>query len=223
MTMTATISPNDGQRSRISTFTARGGQSNTYGRGRGRGRGHGGQDRGGRGQFGRGNGRGRGRGRHSRQFNPYAMSRPYGLFTPEPRSYPPEEWQQLTPQQKEAVVQAKMNAGWINAYTPPQGFALDENGKPNRSNSLVSVVQSVIGQVSHQNYTIAPPVPPLLALPPVIETAMITTPPAQAGHVFGRTGQRRSDASSISSVTGARITVNGQLVPEAFDCNGNPL
>ena len=39
MTMAATMSPNDGQRSRISTFTAQGGQSNTYGRGRGRGRG----------------------------------------------------------------------------------------------------------------------------------------------------------------------------------------
>ena len=116
-----------------------------------------------------------------------------------------------------------MNAGWINAYTPPQGFALDENGKPTPSNSLVAAVQSVIGQVSHQNYTIAPPVPPPPALTPVIETAMITTPLGQAGHAFGCTGQRRSDASSISSVTGARITVNGQLVPEAFDRNGNPL
>ena len=43
MTMTATMSPNDGQRSRISTFTAQGGQKNTYGRGRGRRRGRGGQ------------------------------------------------------------------------------------------------------------------------------------------------------------------------------------
>ena len=129
----------------------------------------------------------------------------------------------MTPQQKEAVVQAKMDAGWINAYTPPQGFALDENGKPTPLNSLVAVVQSIIGQFSHQHYTIAPPVSSPPALPPVIETAMITTPPAQVGHAFGRTGQRRSDASSISSVTGARITVNGQLVPEAFDHNGNPL
>ena len=116
-----------------------------------------------------------------------------------------------------------MNAGWINAYTPPQGFTLDENGKPNPSNSLVAAVQSVIGQVSHQNYSVAPPVPPPPALPPVIETAMMTTQPAQAGHAFRRSGQRRSDTSSISSVTGARITVNGQLVPEAFDHNSNPL
>ena len=141
---------------------------------------------------------------------------------PETQSYLPEEWQRLTAEQKEAVVKAKREAGWINSYTPPQGFALDNNGRPTHSNSLVAAVQSVIGQVNHQDNSVAPSIPPPPALPPIIETRM-TTPSAQAGHASGRTGQHRSDSLSISSVTGARITVNGQSVAKAFDRYGNPL
>ena len=46
---------------------------------------------------------------------------------------------------------------------------------------------------------------------------------AQAGQAFGHTSQRQSDLSSISSMSGAWITVNRQAVQEAFDRNGNPL
>ena len=114
-----------------------------------------------------------------------------------------------------------MDAGWMNAFTPPVGFILNDQGRPTPSNSLVSAVQSVIGQVTnHTGHE--PPIPPPPALPPMINAPVMTSP-AQAGLAFGRNGVRRGDSSTISSVTNARITVNGQSVNEAFDRNGNPL
>ena len=218
MTMTSTMTSNDGQRSKISALSGRGGNNSFTGRGRGRGRGRGGRGRGGRGRF---NGRGRGRGHHTRQHNPYAMARSYNSFVPEARSYTSEEWRSLTNDQKEAVIKAKMDAGWMNAFTPPVGFILNDQGRPTPSNSLVSAVQSVIGQVTnHTGHE--PPIPPPPALPPMINAPVMTSP-AQAGLAFGRNGVRRGDSSTISSVTNARITVNGQSVNEAFDRNGNPL
>ena len=159
----------------------------------------------------------------------------YGQFKPEARSYPPEEWSNLTQQQKEAVTQAKVEAGWINGYTPPSGFTLNDEGRPVPSQSLVAAVQSVIGQVD-SNTTMTPPsIPPPPALPPPLTSppGQIPTPASDAGRAFGRSGSRHNDSFSISTVTGnsigtmsgnpTRITIDGRSVPEAFDRNGNPL
>lgn len=225
MTMTAAMTPQDDQGSRISTFHGEGRGYQHDGRGRGRGCGRGRNNRG-RGGRGRGRGRFGGRGRHSRGYNPYSMSRGgYNSFTAEARSYLPEEWERLSGYQKEAVIKAKQEAGWINSYTPPEGFTLDQDGRPTPSTSLVAAVQSVIGQVSQQGQNIPPPpndgIPPAPALPPIVETNSQTAA-SQAGHAFGRTGQRNS-SSSISTMTRSQIIVNGQPINEAYDRDGNRL
>ena len=220
MTMSSAMTSHDGQRSKVSALSGRGYNS----RGHGRGRGRGGRGRGGRGRAGRFGGRRGGCGHQTRQHNPYTMSRPYNSFVPEARKYPPEEWNALTSSQKQAVVRTKSDAGWINSYTPPAGFMLDGQGRPTASSSLVAAVQSVIGQVTNHTSSMAPipPIPPPHVFPPVVETPALT-PPTQAGQAFGRSGMRRGDSSTISSVSNARITVNGRVVNEAFDRNGNPL
>ena len=146
----------------------------------------------------------------------------YNSFVPEARNYPSEEWNILTAVQ--TVIKTKADAGWMNSYTPPVGFTLDNQGKPTPFNSLVAAVQSVIVQVTNHTSTSEPGpfIPPPPALPPLIETPTMTLP-AQASQAFGRSGMRRGDSSTVSSISHARITVNGQMVNEAFDRNGNPL
>ena len=101
---------------------------------------------------------------------------------------------------------------------------MDNQGRPTPSSSLVAAVQSVIGQVTNQTSTTdpGPLIPPPPALPPVIETPAMT-PPAQAGQACGQSGMRRGDSSSVSSISNTRITVNDQVVNEAFDRSGNLL
>ena len=92
---------------------------------------------------------GRHRERGSRGYNPYSISQGgYNSFKAEARSYLPEEWDRLSSQKKEAVVKSKQEAGWINSYTPPEGFTLDGNGRPTPSTLLVAAIQLVIGQVN---------------------------------------------------------------------------
>ena len=120
------------------------------------------------------------------------------------------------------MIKAKADAGWIDSYTPPEGFTVDNEGRPTPSTLLVAVVQSVVGKVSHTDSPPVQGVPPLPALSPVIETTTIS-PPSQAGMPFNCSVQRRSDSSSISSVKGSCITMNSQPSNEAYDYNGNLL
>ena len=113
------------------------------------------------------------------------MAQSYKSFVPEARSYPPDKWNALSGAQKEAVIKTKSDAGWINSYTPPVGYNLDAQGRPTLSNSLVTAVQYVVGQVSNQSSlmmsnTLMPPPPALL---PFIESPALT-PPLQASQVF---------------------------------------
>ena len=229
MTMTSSMTPQDDQRSRVAQVqTQRGHPDGNQFNNRSRGQGRGGRFRG-RGRGGRG---GRGRGRHSRGYNPYSLSRGgYDSFIPEARSYPPEEWNRLSDDQQNSVIKAKVDSGWLNGYTPPEGFVLDQTGRATPSTSMVAAVQSVIGQISQSQTDtecrMIPNIPSPPALPPrfpsVIQTPNATAP-SQAVMAFGYTGQRRNgDTSSISSIGTLRIIVNRRPLQEAYDRNGNPL
>jgi hypothetical protein len=195
----------------------------------GRGRGRGGRGRG-RGRFG-GRGFGRGRGRHGRGgrgrgFNPYSMSRDYtnGNFTPAAKIYNHDEWYNLSIQQKQQVVDLKIQQGWINGQTPPHGFVLNNNGHAVPSTRLVSQVQQSLSGNQSQGQSMVqlpPPPPPGRAptVPPVIDTNA-----SQAGASFGRRGTRQNnnDNNSVSNIS--MVSINGQSYNGAvFDSNGNRL
>ena len=196
------------------------------GGGRGRGRGRGNYRGGGRGR-GRGRGRGKyGRGGRGRGFNPYSMSRQYnttGNFTAAARIYESDEWNTLSPQQKAQVQNLKIEEGWINGYTPPHGFVLD-NGVAKPSTRLVAAVQqSMIGQTnSTSGQMIQLPPPPQGNLPPI--PPIIDTNANQAGASFGRRGTRQppNDQGSISNISA--VSINGQSYQGAiYDSRGNRL
>ena len=152
------------------------------GRGSGRGRGH-------YRARGRGRGRTRGGGR-GRGHSPYSLARPYSSntnFSAEARTYNREEYQALTRQQQSQIQQIKAAAGWINGYTPPPGFTLDNKGYATPSTSLVSAVQAHIRQTTTVTFPLPPAVPPVTA-PPI--PTVIDTDPAEAGAAFGRRGSR---------------------------------
>ena len=63
-------------------------------------------------------------------------------------------------------MKAKSDSGWLNRYTPPEGFFLDDNGRPTPSTLLVVAVQLAVGQVSHSQNGMTPPdIPPPPSLP----------------------------------------------------------
>ena len=203
--------------------------NNERGRGRGRGRGF---NRGrGRGR-GRGYGRGRGRGRRG-GYHPYSSSRPnpYSLACPyssntsfklEARNYNREEYQALTKQQQMKIQQLKAEAGWINGYTPPPGFTLDDKGYAIPSSSLVSTLQAHISRATTQDSAFVPPPPmvPLGHAPPI--PPVINTNPSEAGAAFGRRGTRQPPPSGDSSI--GQVSINGRTYNgPVFDSNGNRI
>ena len=102
---------------------------------------------------GSGCGRGRGRGRGSdsgrgQGHNTYSLSRPYGngdLF-PKAKIYDRGQYQSFYQYQQTAIQELKIAAGWINGYTSPNGYVLDDKGYTTLSTSLISAVQSNISQ-----------------------------------------------------------------------------
>jgi hypothetical protein len=185
---------------------------------RGRGRG---------GQFGRGSGReahGRGRGRcRGGSYSPYTAPPGIPNFTAEARTYPQDLFHRMWKQQKAAVQQAKVDAGWKDGRTSPDGFVLNGYGYAIPSPSIISAVQSHIRQynirqfqqvqtpVSGTNGTIPLPPPPPASAPPAppIPGTITTT---NAGHAFGSSASRGGnngtggDVSVISMVNGRSIT-----------------
>ena len=118
------------------------------GRGRGdringRGRGRGGRGRGGRGRGGR-----RGRQYDRGNFAPYSAQQ--RVFHPELRVYKAEEFSRMTRLQKSAVLQHKLNHGWISGDTPPQGYTLDDDGRP------IPIGQSSQASIAQMNSQLPP-------------------------------------------------------------------
>ena len=195
--MASTSTSTSSNTTRIANMNSHGGRGgHGPGRGRGRGRGHG--------RRGRGRG-GRGRGRGGRSvYKPYAMARSYGQFQAEARIYSDEEWSNLSYDQKQAVIQAKATAGWIDGNTPPSGYVINATGLAEPSPSMISAVQSIIG-TSHFDQSPAPLiVPPGLppqqhqqsTVPPIVHT-----PASTAGTSFGRKGNRRAQGSVVSDMS----------------------
>ena len=204
---------------RISSInTGRGRSGRTNGRGRGRsGRGRGGRGRGGRG--GRHNDRG--------SFAPYSAQQ--RVFHPELRVYKPEEFSRLTRLQKSAILQHKLNHGWIAGDTPPHGYTLDNDGKPV---PIGQISQASIAQMNSHPLPFGYPPPPNHSLQAQSTSsqsssnnvpALISTNSGSAGASFGRQGtivpSSASTTASISSVSIAGRAYNGIV----YDSNGNRL
>lgn len=214
------------------------------------------QGRGGRGRGSyRGRGRGRhfnnrGRGRHGRGFggrhnnNRYNPGGPtfeptnsfastYGNFSPQAKLYSPDVYRNLTPQQKHSVESLKSNQGWINSYTPPPGFTIDQNtGLAIPSNAIVSAIRTAtINQTSTSDNPPSGGPPSIIQLPPPPIAPIPPPPPpnypnpnqgtSQAGSSFGRQGQRQAanDTASIGMVSINGQNYNGKI----YDSMGNAL
>ena len=152
------------------------------------------------------------------------MSRPYGNsdFTPQAKNYDREDYQSMSQQQQMQVQQLKAAEGWINGYTPPAGFTLDDKGFATPSTSLVSRVQAHIRATSTFGGDGIPlPPVPLAPVPPI--PPIINTNPHQAGASFGRRGSRQPpDNSSVGQVSA--ISINGRsYTGSVFDANGNRI
>ena len=178
---------------------------NTSNPGRGRGRG-------GRGR-GRGKGHGRGRGGRGTPHSPYNST--FINSKLEARQYPKDEFRNLSPQQKAKIQQLKIDAGWINGYTPPPGFELNSDGYAIPSASIVSAVHAAAslsspGLISNTETSSAkvsslPPrqigmfhlPPPPTDMPPVPNIVDAS----HAGMAFGPIAARCKATSMIKKVT----------------------
>jgi hypothetical protein len=212
----------------------------------------------GRGGRGRGNFRGRGRGRHFNNRGPrgrhggrgfggrhnYNRHNPsgtpfeptnsfastYGNFSPQAKLYSPDIYRNLTPQQRQSVDSLKSSQGWINSYTPPPGFTIDQNtGLAVPSNAIVSAIRTAtINQTNVSDNTPNNGPPSIIQLPPP-SIAPVPPPPypnpnngtSQAGSSFGRQGQRQApnDSASIGMVSINGHNYNGKI----YDSMGNAL
>ena len=205
-------------------------QIDTTGRGRGHGRGRGrGRGRGGRGGRGRGRnnnqqhgGYGRGGGGNRNQngnqgFFGYNAT----VFHPELKIYSPDDFQKLTPGQKAAIKQHKINNGWTDFNIPPRGMMIDNTTgyaviDPNS--------QRHISPVANTQFPLPPPpashspVPP----PPPRVPNTIQIAEGSAGSAFGRPSDSstQNDQSSVIS----RVTIDGRAYNgPIYDANNNRI
>ena len=151
-----------------------------------------------------------------------------GIFVVEARIYPPNEYRNFTREQRQKITELKVQQGWVDGNTPPHGFVLDSDGRPQPSNQLVAAVRaSMIGEVStttmdQQESTAIVPLPP----PPSTSAGgpvppMVMTNPMNAGQSFGRAGSR---VVSSNNSTIATVTVNGRSFSgPVFDGQGNRI
>ena len=200
------------------TATIRNINSSKPGRGRGRGRGRGG--RGGRYNNGGRNHGGFGRGGRGSN-NSFYDGR--NAFYPQAKMYPQQEWQNLTRDQKRMVEQVKVNQGWKNSSTPPDGYVID-------TVTGLAVGSTANRSISHVNsFAPLPPPPPnhipqvpATTPPPIQVPTAIQVPQGSAGSAFGRRNNDddQSRTSTISKVTiDGRVYVNGPV----YDANGNRI
>jgi len=151
------------------------------------------------------------------------------IFHPELKVYKSEEFSRMTRLQKSAVLQHKLNHGWISGDTPPHGYTLDSDGNP------VLNGQSAQASIAQMNSHLPPygyPPPPSQnfqsQLPPSQPSpnnvpALISTNPGGDGTSFGRQGIIvPSNASTTSSNSSASIAGRAYTGIE-YDSNGNRL
>ena len=163
--------------------------------------------------------------------SPYSMSRSYGNanFFPIAKNYKSEEWRALSPQQKQQIQDLKVSDGWVNGYTPPHGFTLNDEGLAIPSTHLVTSVQhSMIGAAS--TYGAQNNEHPMIRLPPVPTNGISPVPPIintnanHAGAAFGRGGSRTNPRGDNSVSQVSMISINGQSYGgPVYDANGNRL
>jgi hypothetical protein len=127
--------------------------------------------------------------------------------------------------QKAAVQQAKIDSGWKDGRTPPDGFTINGDGYAIPSPSIVAAIHShMIGQfqqvpTSGAGAPLPPPPPPPPATPPSAPPIPGTITTNNAGQAFGSSASRGAggDASVISNVNGR--SYSGYV----YDSNGNRI
>ena len=140
---------------------------------------------------------------------------------------PQDMFYKMSKMQKTAVQQAKINDGWKDVRTPPDGFTVNGDGFAIPSPSIIAAVQSHFNirqfhqaQSSGAGTPLPPPPPPppraSAPAPPIPGT--ITT--NNAGQTFGSFASRggNGDASSVISMVNGR-SHSGHV----YDANGNRL
>ena len=112
--------------------------------------------------------------------------------------------------QQTSIQKLKHASGWINGYTPNNGYVLGDKGYATISTSLVSVVKRHISHTSTATDT-HPMVPLTTApsqaphIPPIINTN-----PSQAGAAFGIQGSRTPHQYTDNSVGNiSSVSING--------------
>ena len=193
------------------------------GRGRGRG-GHGNNSFGGHGYGGPYNGGrnfgGRQHGGHGRGGRGASFYNARQPFYPQLKIYPRDEWSNMNCDQKMIAEQLKINNGWKNGTTPPDGYIINE--VTGQAVALTASNRS-IGQVSY-SYAPLPPVPtnapvPPPGGPPQVPNA-IQVPQGSAGLVFG-CHQNGEDQGSVIS----RVSIDGRTYFSGpiHDVSGNQI
>ena len=186
----------------------------------------------GRGSCGQGQGRGRGHGGRSTRaggnsHHPYSLGCSYHTsFTAESRLYSREEWDVLTSQRQQAVIDLKSAEGWVDGGTPPPGFVTDNRGYHVPSSRLVAAVQQYTAGASNANLMPPPPPNDLTSIPPIVDTD-----PSRARASFGCSGVGRGDetsggnpgdSGSVSQVS--MVSINGHSYNgPVFDASGNQI
>ena len=117
------------------------------------------------------------------------------------------------------IQQLKTAAGWVNGYTPPPGFTIDDKGFATPSTSLVSAVQAHISSTITAGDFPLPPAVPFGTAPPI--PPVIDTNPNQAGAAFGRRGSRQPPSGDASI---GQVSINGRSYNgPVYDSNGNRI
>lgn len=146
--------------------------------------------------------------------------------------YPQDLFHRMSKQQKTAVQQAKVDAGWKDGRTPADGFVLNGDGYAIPSPSIISAVQSHMYHYNIEQFqqvqtpgmgnisNLLPPPPPHPAPVPPAPPIPGTITANHAGHAFGLSASRGGNVGDTSVIS----MVNGRSVTDhIYDANGNRI
>ena len=102
----------------------------------------------------------------------------------EARVYPSDQWRLLSSQKKNQEM--RIREGWRGFDVPPEGYKLDNGGKPVVDQSFVHNLNSQIIQVGASGNSLVS-IPPPPSVPPQIPS-FVTTYAIPARQYFGRQG-----------------------------------
>ena len=135
--------------------------------------------------------------------------------------YNKDEFANLTRDQKTVIAQHKINNGWIDNVTPPNGFIIDQStGLPVPIHTQRTI--NTVGSLTQP--PLPPPTVPIRPAgspPPNVPTS-IEVSAGSAGSAFGRAGGSPPNDDQTSVIS--RVTINGRAYSgPLYDANGNRI